>query len=90
MVRLEAVGREANYFDITPLEIGSTARDFGEFGRADRSEVIGMRKKNGLLSLTNAGQGQREIEANPGVTNPFVEIDATFRCLSLKIGGSTS
>jgi hypothetical protein len=49
LVRPEVVSREANYFDITPLEIGSTARDFSELGCADRSKVIGMRKKNGLL-----------------------------------------
>lgn len=49
VVRLETVCGETNDFDITPLKISGTARDFSKFGRADGSKVIGMREKNGLL-----------------------------------------
>jgi hypothetical protein len=93
VVRLETVCGETNDFDITPLKIGGTARDFSKFGRADRSKVIGMGEKNGLLSIVFNRcrmRGKRKIQANPGVTDPFVEPDATLSRLSFKIRGGTS
>jgi hypothetical protein len=42
------------------------------------------------IILTNAEPGKRKIQANPGVTDPFVEPDATLSCLSFEIRGSTS
>jgi hypothetical protein len=48
VVRFDTVRRQANHLDITLLEIGGTARDFRKFGGAYRSEIIGVRKEDGL------------------------------------------
>ena len=52
MVRLNTVGRQSYDLDVTLHEIGLTARDFGKFGGADRSEVIGVREEDGLGIIT--------------------------------------
>jgi len=49
VVRFDAVRRQPNDLDIALREIGLTARDFGKFGGAHRGEVIGVRKKDGLV-----------------------------------------
>ena len=41
-MRVDTVGGQSYDFDVTLREIGLAARDFGKFGGADRSEVIGV------------------------------------------------
>jgi len=61
VVRLKTVGRQSYDLDVTLHEIGLTARDFGKFGGADRSEVIGMREEDGLgiTPLMSVDQGEQ-------------------------------
>jgi hypothetical protein len=51
VVGFDSVRRQADHLDFALLEIGGTARDFRKFGGAYRSEVIGVRKKDGLESF---------------------------------------
>lgn len=51
-MRLETVGGQSYYLDVTLHEIGLAARDFGKFSGADRSEVIGVREEDGLRIIT--------------------------------------
>lgn len=50
LMRSEVVRRQANDLDVALLEIGSTARHFRKLGGAYRSEVVGVRKEDGLGS----------------------------------------
>lgn len=52
VVRFDSVRRQADDLDIALLKIGGTARDLREFGGAYRSEVIRVRKKDGLASTS--------------------------------------
>ena len=58
LVRTEIVRRQADDLDLALLEIGSTARHFRKLGGAYRSEVVGVRKEDGLgSSSVSVNQG---------------------------------
>jgi hypothetical protein len=71
VVRFDAVRRQANDLDLTLLEIGGTARDFRKFGGAYRSEVIGVRKKDGLAITL--------VSVDPGNTNKISKLPRSHR-----------
>lgn len=52
VMRLETVGGQSYDLDVTLHEIRLASRNFGKFGGADRSEVIGVREEDGLRIIT--------------------------------------
>ena len=60
VVRFDTVRGQPNDLDIALREIDLTARDFRKFGRADRGEVIGVRKKDGLACTIDFDERRSE------------------------------
>ena len=54
-MRVEAVGRQADDLDTAVGEVGLTARDLSELSRANRGEVIRVRKEDRLQKTSVRG-----------------------------------
>jgi hypothetical protein len=96
VVRFDTVRGQPNDLDIALREIGLTERDFRKFGSAHRSEVIGVRKKDGLALEIDFGERRvylkNEIYPSqyPGATDPLMELDRPFGGFGLKVRCSAS
>ena len=87
---LEAIGRNANNFDVALREIGGAAGDLPKLSGAHRCEVSRMREQDGLRSCQGMWDGKPTYASYPRVTNPIMEFDGSGGGQGLKVGRGVS